>query len=148
MKLLDNWKCDQLRWRHYGRKKLQTSPVVSKTYYTLINEEGNEDRNFKKFVYTISGDSNKTVVIHYKGDDSVTAGLALHVRTFPSTLRDLEKSESNPSVAYKHKISTTTPSQEHIAVELPRNRKQIKNLQSRSGITIDFHIIFDWYINL
>ena len=28
----DDWKCDQIHWRHYGRKKLKTDPVI------LMNE--------------------------------------------------------------------------------------------------------------
>ena len=35
----------------------------------------------------------------------MAADTELHVRTFPSVLRDLEKSEVLPSVTYKRKVS-------------------------------------------
>ena len=54
-----------------------------------------------------------------------------HVRTCPSVLWGMEKSEVSPSVTYKRKVSTSVSSFEHQSVLLPRNNKQIKNLQSR-----------------
>ena len=100
---VEDWKCDQFHWRHYGRKKLQTSPVVTKTYYAFIAADGSEKTCFKRYVYTINGQSNY-VLIHYKEDDSVAAGIKLHKRTCPSILRELEKTEIAPSVAYKKKL--------------------------------------------
>ena len=120
-----------MKWHHYGRKKLQTCPVVIKTYYVFVDAAGKEEKKFKKFVYKFSEDINQTVVIHYQGDDSIAINSALHVRTLPSIMRQLESAETTPSVAYKRMVATTGPSQEHLAVQLPRNRKQIKNLQSR-----------------
>ena len=42
----------------------------------------------------------------------------------------LEKSEGTPSILYKQKIGTCGPLQDHTSLMLPRNQKQIKNLQS------------------
>ena len=136
MKLIDNWKCDMFKWHHYGRRKLQTDPIIIKTYYNFIGPDGEENPCFKKYVYTLSQRSNKRVVIHYKGDDSIATNTTPHIRTYPSVLRELEKSEVTPAVAYKRKVATSGPSHEHSSVQLPRNRKQVKNLQSRSGIII------------
>ena len=36
----DDWKCDQYRWRCYGRKKLKTVPVLTKTYYSAVTYDG------------------------------------------------------------------------------------------------------------
>ena len=99
-----------------------------KTYYNFIGQDGEENASFRKYVYSLSQSSNKRVVIHYKGEDSVATS---HLRTFPSVLRDLEKSELSSSVIYKRSIATPSTSHEHSSVDLPRNLKQIKNLQSR-----------------
>ena len=120
-------KCDQYRWRNYGRKKLQTSPVIGKTYY---HHDGTDDPEFKRCAYVFQNSSNYRVAIHYKGDDSVAADSKSYLRTCPSVLRELEKSEVPPSVAYKRKVSSSVII-EHQSVLLPRNSKQIKNLQSR-----------------
>ena len=128
----DDWKCDQYRWRHYGRKKLQTTPVVFKTYYVFVQADGTEEPKFKRNVYMFSESyNNRAIVIHYKGDDTVISNVKPHVRTCPSVLRELERTEVPPSVAYKRKVATSVPSYEHQSVQLPRNRKQVKNLQSR-----------------
>ena len=84
---------------------------------------------FKRYVYTTT--QNKLVLIHYKGDDSVAADTKPHIRTFPLVLKELEKSEVLPSVAYKRKVAASGTSYEHHSVQLPRNRKQVKNVQSR-----------------
>jgi hypothetical protein len=108
---------------------LQTTPVITKTYYIYVGKGGDEKTEFKRYVYTTT--QSNLVLIHYKGDDSVAVDTEPHIRTFPSVLRDLEKSKVIPSVAYKRKVSTTAISQEHHSVQLPRNKKQVKNLQSR-----------------
>ena len=36
----DDWKCDQIHWRHYGRKKLKTDPVIMKSYHVFVDGEG------------------------------------------------------------------------------------------------------------
>ena len=95
--------------------------MISKTYYVYIGKDGEE---LKHYVYTTTKSIN--TLIHYKGNDSVAADTELHVRTFPSVLRDLEKSEVLPSVAYKRKVSAIGTSQEHHSVQLPKNRKQVK----------------------
>lgn len=126
---LDDWKCDQFRWRHYGRKKLQTTPVIIKTYYVFVGPDGLENTFFKRYAYTTSQSSR--VVIHYKGDDSIAADVEPHIRTCPSILRELETTALLPSVAYKKKIAASLPSAELQAIQLPRNQKQVRNLQSR-----------------
>lgn len=113
------------KWCHYGRKKLLTDPIIIKTY-NFIGADGEINPSFRKYVYQIS--NNKRVVIHYKGDNSETANATPHIRTFPSVLRELEKSEATPAVMYKRKIATCGPSTEHSSVQ---NSKQVKNLQSR-----------------
>uniref|UniRef100_A0A1X7SVU8 MULE transposase domain-containing protein n=1 Tax=Amphimedon queenslandica TaxID=400682 RepID=A0A1X7SVU8_AMPQE len=128
----NDWKCDQFRWRYYGRRDLQSDPALSKTYYVYLDSDGKEAKNFKRHVYTLSHDgTNNRVLIHYQGDGSITRSAPIHCRTVPSVLRDVEKSEVTPSVAYKRKVSMPGSSNEHLVVQLPRNVKQVKNIQSR-----------------
>ena len=119
-----------MKWRHNGKKNLKTIPVLTKTYYVFVSDDGQEE-GFKKLVYKLSGSNNHTVVVHYKGDESIAISSTPHVCTLPSIMRQLERSEATPSVAYKRMTATTGPSQDHVAVQLPKNRKQVKNLQAR-----------------
>ena len=48
---IDDWKCDQLCWRNYGRKKLKTSPTVVKTYYVFVNPDKSDEPHFKRYTY-------------------------------------------------------------------------------------------------
>ncbi len=50
----------------------------------------------------------------------------------PLVLRKLEEKEAPPSVVYKKEISKSVLSIDNQCVMLPRNCKQVKNLQSRS----------------
>ncbi len=103
--------------------------MVIKTYYVFIAPDGLEKACFKRYAYTTS--QTNRVLIHYKGDDSVVADSKPHIRTCPSILRELETTEIPPSVAYKKKIAASVPSVELQAIQLPRNQKQVRNLQSR-----------------
>ena len=141
MSYSDDWKCDQYHWRHYGRKRLQTTPVIIKTYYVFIAPNGKEVNCFKRYSYAISrGDATARdlTLVHYKGDDSVLlseleddGSTKPYLRTCPSVLRDMEKAEKAPSVAYKRKVGKSVSSLEHQSVLLPRNQKQVANLQAR-----------------
>ena len=126
---VDDWKCDQYQWRNYGRKKLQTSPVIVKTYYVFVHNDGRDDPAFKRCAFRLQNSGNR-VVIHYKGDESVAVDSKSQWRTCPSVLKELQTSEVAPSVTYKRKIATSISSIEHQSVLLPKNVKQVKNLQS------------------
>lgn len=101
--------------------------MVSKTYYVFVDIEGVEDKRFKKIVYKLLT-SNK-VLKHYKGDDSFVKDAPCHIFTLLSLLRDMEQSPLQPSAVYKWNIATTNTSQDYFPVQLPRNLKQVKNLQ-------------------
>ena len=126
---VDDWKCDQYQWRNSGRKKLQTSPVIVKTYYVFVHNDGRDDPAFKRCAFRLQNSGNR-VVIHYKGDESVAVDSKSHRRTCPSVLKELQTSEVARSVTYKRKIATSISSIEHQSVLLPKNVKQVKNLQS------------------
>ena len=97
--LLDDWKCDQFRWNHFGRKMLKTEPVICKTYYNYIDSDNVERKQFKRYSYTIPSQGNHLTLVHYKGDDSVV-DIKPHIRTSPSVLREIEQESQSPSVVY------------------------------------------------
>ena len=121
---LDDWKCDQFRWNHFGRKMLKTEPVVCKAYYTYVGH--NEERKeFKRYSYTILSQEGHLTVIHYMGDDSVVESDP-HVRTCPSVLRELQQAVQSPSIVYKKQVSSSLSPLEHHPVLIPRNSKQVR----------------------
>ena len=133
---IDDWKCDQLRWRNYGCKKLKTSPTVVKTYYVFVNPDKSNEPLFKKYTYHLLNSDDHLTVFHYKGDHTVTNATRTqrpYYRTCPSVLRGLEKVAQSPSVAYKNNISEANSyaPQEYHSVFTPRNQKQVSNLQAR-----------------
>ena len=84
----------------------------------------------KKFTYTKGGDVYRTL-IHYQGDSSLASRSKPHVRTCPSILRKLEKDDRSPAVVYKRNVSKANESSlEYHTVCLPRNVKQVANMQS------------------
>ena len=118
-----------LQVAHYHSSECQrASPRTMVLHF--VSADGKED-GFKRLVYKLLGSNNHTVVIHYMGDESIAKSTTPHVRTLPSIMRQLECSEATPSVAYKRMVATSGPSQDHVAVQLPKNQKQVKNLQAK-----------------
>ena len=107
---------------------LKTEPVVCKTYYTYVGH--NEERKeFKRYSYTIPSQEGHLTVIHYMGDDSVVESDP-HVRTCPSILRELQQAVQSPSIVYKKQVSSSLCPLEHQPVLIPRNSKQVSNMQA------------------
>ncbi len=106
----DDWKCDQIHWRHYGRKKLKTDPVIMKSYFVFVDGEGRECKLFKRSAYTMKQGACTQTLVHYKGDASVAAKSKPYIRNCPSVLRGLETSTGSPSVIYKTKIAKSSES--------------------------------------
>ena len=131
MLLLDDWKCDQLFWKNYGCKTLQTTPVIVKTYYVFVNPEGCNEPSFRRFSYRFAKDDKHATVIHYRGDHKVSQKYTtLKKQTCASVRREVEKQEQSPSVVYKKSICKPVPP-EYQAVLCPRNPKQVCNLQAK-----------------
>ena len=109
--------------------------MVLKTYYVFVTDDGeSEEKCFKRYSYAIPSSTKNLTLMHYKGDDSVAAKLCSentkpYVRTCPTVLRELEKSDSSP-VVYKKKIGRSECPHEYQSVLLPRNQKQISNVQA------------------
>lgn len=128
---IDDWKCDKFKWKDNCTKKLKSTPVIVKKYYICVKSTGEISTTFKRYCYTIPSCKQGLVLIHYTGDNSDLCNDKAHIRTCPSTLRELESSQKSPSVVYKNKISKSECSIEHHAVLLPRNKKQVSNMQAQ-----------------
>ena len=130
---IDDWKCDQWRWSHFGRKMLKTEPVICKTYYNYVDSNNEENKKFRRYVYTVPSSAKPLTLIHYKGDNSVVENEREHmpyVRTCPSVLKELQQTSQSPSVVYKKKVSISNCPLQHQPVLVPRNRKQVANFQA------------------
>ncbi len=146
---IDDWKSDHYRWNHYGSKTLKTNPIIRKSYYVFVNDEGAIEPTFKRYSYTLLSSTKCTrTVVHYEGNDSVATHVKTHVKTCPSVLTKMEGVEIPPPVAYKREIAGSTMSSEHHVMLLPRNKKHIKNLQSRfrQKMRITHAICMSWHM--
>ena len=143
---IDDWKCDQLRWNHFGRKLLKIEPVICKAYYNYLDQHAVR-KEFKRYEinnytyvienmpvlrysYTIPSRGGHLTLVHYKGDDSIVRNDSQHIRTCPSVLRELQQATKSPSVVYKKHVLLCRCSLEHQPVLVPRNSKQVSNMQA------------------
>ena len=95
---LDDWRCDQYRWEHSGRKKIpKKDPAIVKTYFVNVSSDG-KNINFKRHAYNLIEDLQKQkTLIHYLGDHTSAKDFShgnannerIHVRTCPSKLEDM-----------------------------------------------------------
>ena len=137
--ILEDWRCDQYRWFQNGDKKLPTSqPIVRKKYFIADTPEG-RNSGFKRHSYTLLDSSKLSTLVHYIGDDSIgsqhphgnSKDQKPYIKTCPSVLRSMSKIQDSPSYVYKQMVQAPQCLPEEQPVLLPRNVKQIKNLQAK-----------------
>ena len=87
MLFVDDWRCDQHKWEHFGRKLLKTQPVICKTYFKYSPASVDAKTDFKRYAYTIPGSVSNFTLVHYKGDDAIANEMAPHIRTCGSLLK-------------------------------------------------------------
>ena len=104
--------------------------MIVKKYYIYIDSEGELAKGLKRYSFVIPSCNKGLVLIHYSGDTTLTNNDP-HIRTCPSVLKELESSVKSPSVVYKDCISKSISSVEHHSVLLPRNKKQVSNMQAK-----------------
>ena len=114
---------------------LTVHPCDCKTYYNYVGPNNEEKKQFRRYSYTIPSECGHLTLVHYKGDDSVVQQSDVgprkpFVRTCPSVLRELEQMSLSPSVVYK-KVSKSDCPLLHQPVLIPRNRKQVANMQAK-----------------
>ena len=116
--MIDDWKCDQYRWYQNGTKKLpKKNPVLRKVYYVSVTPEGNNNL-FRRNTYSLLANQVPALtLVHYLGDETIAADFPHgnakrsavqqppHVRTCPSVLRVISKSDKVPSNVYKKAIA-------------------------------------------
>ena len=91
-------------WRNYGCKRLQTTPVIIKSYYVFVNPDGSDEASFKRFSYRLADNESYSTVIHYRGNHNVSQRYKVGKKqTCASVRKDLEEQNQSPSVVYKKK---------------------------------------------
>ena len=109
-----------------------------KSYFYIKTAAGKCDKNFRREVYFPFENPQNVAVVHYIGDESLSAkaphGNAQHekpfFRTQPSVLRELQ---ARPDVEKAHKIykeMVCENKEGHEAVTKPRNVKQVHNVRA------------------
>lgn len=138
---IDDWRADGYRWFQYGTKLIPRSkPAFKKIYFTSVLPSGH-DKRFKRLAFFRIGEmaSQASVLIHYLGDETIAVDFShgnCNHRVFHrshAVLADLSSIQDLPSNAYKSAIAKppTECSAVQQSVYMPRNLRQIKNLQSK-----------------
>ena len=103
---------------------------MKKRYYVYRKSE-----NFRKKAFIVTDETKTTVLFQYFGDPLADHGnrkfnlLRKHVKTFPSTLKQIEKDCQKPKLLYRKMVNELTPSCNPIQMlaMLPKNSDQIRN---------------------
>ena len=135
---LDDWRCDQYRWRQNGHKAIPSKDPKVKKYYFIAVTPGGNNSGFQKIVFYLP-ENQDLFLIQYIGDDSLavdqphgnTSAEAAkpYIRTCPSVLKEIKSSDPAecPSKFYKRVISMLQCHSTLTPVLNPRNIKQVVN---------------------
>ena len=95
---------------------------------------------FKRHMYRLLDCEEDLVLLHYIGDHNIGSqhphgnskgnNPRPYIRTCPSVLRSISEIKDSPSNIYKQMVQVPTSSPNHQPVLMPRNPKQIKNVQA------------------
>ena len=135
---IDDWRCDQYRWRQNGHKALPSKdPKIKKYYFIAVTPDGTNS-GFQKIVFHLP-ENRDLFLIQYIGDDSLAVdqphgntsldATRPYIRTCPSVLRQIKTSDPAecPSTFYKRAISMSRCHSTLTPVLNPRNIKQVAN---------------------
>ena len=93
-------------WRNYGCKRLQTTPVIIKSYCVSVNPDGSDEASFKRFSYRLADNDSYSTVIHYRGNQNVSQRYKVGKKqTCASVRKELEEQNQSTSVVYKKSVS-------------------------------------------
>jgi len=109
---LDDWRCDQCRWRQNGHKE-----IVNKYYFIAATTNGTS-KDFQKIVfylpenpdlYLIQYIGNEIVAADYPHGNAPTETTRPHIWTCPSVSKQIKISNPAryPSTFYKNAVSTS-----------------------------------------
>lgn len=118
---------------------------MRKVYYVTVTPDGNSclfRRNAYTLLKPVSALMTQLTLVQYLGDETVAAAFPHgnatisekpHTRTCPSVLKTMASLSEIPSSVYKKAIASKECGAGHQPVLLPRNVKQICNLQSEKN---------------
>ena len=135
---IDDWRCDQYRWRCEGVHKLpKRNPRLKKMYFNIETPNG-PSKKFQRQAYQLV-DQTKYTLVHYLGDSGVFEGLPHrgmkegegreHLRTLPSYMEELKQkaiAPQLPSATYKTEVAKAGIDTTYHAIKMPRNIKQVR----------------------
>jgi len=147
---------DGYRWYQNGTKLIPSSdPKFRKVHFSIVLLSG-RDLRFKCHAYfLLDSKRNNQVLIHYLGDENVAVSFPhghskcesrLFYRTCPSVLTKLASVPDLPANVYKNSISSSVCASEFQSTHLPRNSRQIINLQQKKRH--NSHLTHDAIYNL
>ena len=138
--MIDDWRADKYRWINQGVTQLpRKNPSLRKHYFAADTPQG-VSKDFQRHAYQLLGDKTITL-IHYVGDEKVAVDFChrstkkhsnqAFIRTQPSSLRKYEElcKSDKANVVYKRAVASMGCNPEHVAVQTPRNMKQLRNLR-------------------
>ena len=114
-------------------------PCLKKHYFYVDTPQG-ISKDFQRHAYQLLEEKTITL-IHYVGDNEVAVdfchrGAKIHsttafVRTLPSSLGKYEElcKLDKANIVYKRAVASMDCDPQHVAVQLPRNMKQLRNLR-------------------
>ena len=113
---------------------------MHKKYFIADTPEG-QNPGFKRHSHTLLDSTKLSTLVHYIGDESIGSqhphgnrkGQKPYIKTCPSVLQSMSKIQDSPTNVYKQMIQAPQCLQEQQPVLMPRNIKQIKNVQAKIG---------------
>ena len=112
---------------------------MEKRYFIADTPEG-RNPGFKRHAFTLLESTSKCTLVHYLGDESIgsqhphgncKSTKKPYVKTCPSILHTASKLKDCPSNVYKRMIAESKCLPGKQSVLMPRNIKQISNLQAK-----------------
>ena len=139
--ILDDWRVDGYRWFQYGTKLIpRREPIFRKMHFVSVLPSG-QDKRFKRQAFFLidAKQPRKAVLLHYLGDETIVIDFPhgnaktdqVFHRTCPSVLTDLASIRDHPGIIYKNAISSSGCPTEYQPALMPRNSRQVKNIQNR-----------------
>ena len=141
--LADDWKSDGYTWRQYGYRSFTVNGKRIEKRFFKISNKGVDDTRFIKHVFRFTNTdyNQKTVIMHY-GQSDAYLGLSHgnrkrndreYKRTKPSVLQEIREFGLTDKPKHLNDMIKTQKSPESnlLGVSVPRNDKQIHNMQSK-----------------
>ena len=130
---IDDWRCDQNRWRQNGHKALPSKdPKIKKYYFIAVTPDGTNS-SFQKMVFHLP-ENQDLFLIQYIGDDSLAVDQPPHGNTSTEATRpdmpicsETSDPAECPSRFYKRAISMSQCHSTLTPMLNPRNIKQVAN---------------------